>query len=247
MLQQPPSPALADDDYPTEIDAQPHSEAEVGLKWADCADILAEIDRLEETILASPRVPLTGKTVVNEEELLDRLDLIRSSLPETLKTAQEILAYKYQIIKTAQQQANELIAEAHRQAYLIVNELGIIDRVEAEASQVRQNTIAECEQLRQQAASEVERVRNYNVRELEQMRQVVKGECEQIQTGADEYADRVLSEMESQLADVLKVIQRGREHLTGESASVRNSQLPFTNLNGVIMPIGGAAPLANRA
>ena len=247
MLQQPPCPALADDDYPTAIDDQPQSEVAVGMKWADCADILAEIDRLEEAILASPRIPLTGKTVVNEEELLDRLDIIRSSLPETLKTAQEILAYKHQIIKTAQQQANEILAEAHRHAYLIANELGIIDRVEAEAKQVRQNTIAECEQLRQQAASEVERVRNHNVRELERMRQVVKGECEQIQTGADEYADRVLSEMESQLADVLKVIQRGREHLTGESASVRNDQPPLTNLNGVIMPVGCASPLANRA
>ena len=75
MLQQPPCPALADDDYPTTIDSQPHSEADVGMKWADCADILVEIDRLEEAILASPRVPLTGKTVVNEEELLDRFDL----------------------------------------------------------------------------------------------------------------------------------------------------------------------------
>ncbi len=222
MLQPPLSPALAEDRDHTSLSYQQQIEAEV-IAW-ESSPIFTKIDRLEEAILTSPRVPLTGKTMVNEEELLAQLDLIRSSIPEALKIAQEILEYKNQIINEAEQQAQQLLAEANRHAYQVANELGIIDRAEVEAKQIRQMTIAECEQIRQQTAIEVERIRHHNVRELERMRSVVIRECQQIQAGADEYAERVLSEMEHQLNDVLQTIQRGKQHLQIESQSPRNSQ-----------------------
>jgi vacuolar-type H+-ATPase subunit H len=218
MLQQPFHPAIADDDYASS-DYHQQFEAEMGIELGDCKNILAEIDRLEEVILTSPRVPLTGKTVVNEERLLEQLDIIRASLPETLKAAQEILAYKQQIIQAAQQEARELMAEADRHAALVVNELGIIDRAEAQSHQIRQQALAESEQIRQQAIGELERSRKHNIQELERMRQVVSQECQQIQTGADEYADRILSDLQTQLSGMLKTIHQGREHLKIEPIS----------------------------
>jgi vacuolar-type H+-ATPase subunit H len=220
MLQQ-PFPALADDDYAGKNYSQ-QLEAEMG-NLGECKNILAEIDRLEEVILTSPRVPLTGKTVVNEERLLEQIDIIRASLPETLKAAQEILAHKQQIIQAAQQEARELMAEATHHAALVVNELGIIDRAEAESRQIRQQALAESEQIRQQAIGELERSRKHNLQELERMRQVVSQECQQIQTGADEYADRVLADLQVQLSGMLKTIHQGREHLKIEPISPRKS------------------------
>jgi cell division septum initiation protein DivIVA len=227
MLQQSFHPALADEtsssvsDYrrPTEI------EAEVKLAKAESPVMFEAIDRLEETILNSPRVPLTGKTMVNEEELLEQLDTIRLSLPEIVATAQQILDYKDRIIDEAQQQVQQILAEANQRAYQVANELGIIDRSEQEANQIRQMAIAECEQLRQQTITEVERVRNHSIQELERMRQQVTIECQEIQDGADEYADRILHTMEYQLTDVLQSIQRGRQRLHIESDALRDSQL----------------------
>jgi hypothetical protein len=213
MLQQPFPPTLANDDYASKDYYHQQIEAELGMNLGECKNILAEIDRLEEVILTSPRVPLTGKTVVNEEGLLEQLDIIRDSLPETLKAAQEILAYKQQIIQAAQQEARELMAEADRHAALVVNELGIIDRAEAESNQIRRQALAEAEQIRQQAIGELERSRKHNLQELERMRQVVSQECQLIQTGADEYADRVLADLQIQLSGMLKTIHQGREHL----------------------------------
>jgi vacuolar-type H+-ATPase subunit H len=181
--------------------------------------ILAAIDRLEEKILNSPRIPLTGKTMVNEEELLEQLDLIRLNLPEIVATAQEILKYKDRLIKEAQQQAQQILSEANQRAYQVANELGIIDRSEQEARQIRQMAIAECEQLRQQTAVEVERVHDRNVQEIERMRSQASIECQAIQAGADEYADQVLHNMEYQLTDILQAIQRGRQRLSSESVA----------------------------
>ena len=110
--------------------------------------IFAAIDLLEEKILDSPRVPLTGKIMVNEEELLETIDTLRLSLPEVIAIAQEIIHYKERIIKEAQQQVQQILAEANQRAYQVANELGIIDRAEQEARQLRHIALAECELLR---------------------------------------------------------------------------------------------------
>lgn len=223
MLQQSFHPALAEE---THLSALEHRlvAPEVTPVNVESPDVFAAIDRLEETILNSPRVPLTGKTMVNEEEILDQLDTLRLSLPEVVAISQEIIQYKERIIKEAQQQVQQILADANQRAYQVTNELGIIDRSEQEASQIRQVAISECEHLRQQTVTEVERVRNHNIQEMELMRQQVTIECEQIQDGADEYADQILHNMEYQLADILQAIQRGRQRLNTESTSLRQAQ-----------------------
>jgi hypothetical protein len=232
MLQQSFHPALADEIFGNSIsgyrsmlqESDSATETEVKSIELESPDIFTAIDRLEEKILNSLRVPLTGKTMVNEEELLEQLDTIRLNLPEIIATAQEILKYKDRIVTEAQQQVQQILAEANQRAYQVANELGIIDRSEQEAIQIRQLAIAECEQLRQQTIAEVERVRNHNIQEMERMRQKILIECEEIQAGADEYADRVLHDMEYQLTDILQAIQRGRQRLNVESVSLRHSQ-----------------------
>jgi cell division septum initiation protein DivIVA len=178
--------------------------------------VFSEIDRLEETILTSPRLPLTGKTIVNEEELLTQLDQIRSSLPEIIAAAQQIIEYKDILVKDAQQQVQQILSEANQRAYHVANELGIIDRSEQEAQRIRQITLSDCEHLRQQTTIEMERVRNHNIQEIERMHRQVIVECEEVQDGADEYAERVLHDLEHQLSDILKAIQRGRQRLNPE-------------------------------
>ncbi len=226
MLQQSFHSSLAEDRIDYDASRGTVNRSDTSTIGIESLDIFGALDRLEETILNSPRVPLTGKTMVNEEELLEHLDLIRLSIPEIVATAQEILQYKHQLIQEAQQQVQQIVAEANQRAYQVANELGIIERSEQEARQIRQMAIAECEHLRQQTLIELERVRNHSIEEMEQMRQEILEECQQIQDGADEYADRVLHNMEYQLADILQSVQRGRQRIERDADIVRNSQSP---------------------
>jgi F0F1-type ATP synthase membrane subunit b/b' len=185
---------------------------------AEFPAILDAIQQLEETILKSPHVPLTGKTMVREEELLEQLDLIRLSLPEVVTTAQEIIEYKEQLISEAYQQVQQILADANQRAYQVTNELGIIERSEQEARHIRQAAIVECDQLKHQALIEAKTLRDRNLHELDQLRTQVTIECEQIQDSADEYADGILQNMEKQLAEILQSIQRGRQRLNQTEA-----------------------------
>jgi cell division septum initiation protein DivIVA len=216
MLQHSHYPAVADQSYASIVEDRsiaPNIQA----KNLESSAVFAALERLEDRILNSPRVPLTGKTMVDEEELLQQIDRIREQLPEVIATAQEVLQYKDRLIREATGQVQQILAEANQRAYQVANELGIIDRAEREAQQMRQATVSECEQLRQQTILEVQRISDRHLQDLERMRAQVTLECQQTQDGADEYADRVLHNMEYQLTDILHAIQRGRQRLLSDA------------------------------
>ncbi len=169
-------------------------------------------------LLNSPRLPLTGKTIVGEDELLEQMDYIRSTLPQALQTAQEILQQRDGILKVAEQQAQQHITVAHQQAFQIANELGIIDRAKAEANQIKQVAQSECEQLRQRTLTELDLCRAQYAQDIEQMRQQSLTECQEIQQEADAYADQVLQNLEEQLCTLHAKIRRGRQHLNPDIA-----------------------------
>ncbi|HEY9706426.1 MAG TPA: hypothetical protein V6C58_28590, partial [Allocoleopsis sp.] len=101
-------------------------------------DIQQEMDRLEEMILDSPRIPLTGFTLVDEEKLLDQLDLVRINLPIAFKEAQSIIQHRDQIFAQAEDYGEEIIEQAGKRAGEILNELDIIRQAEREAAMLRQ-------------------------------------------------------------------------------------------------------------
>lgn len=176
-------------------------------------DIQRELNRLEELILDSPRVPMTGRTLVDEEQLLDQLDLIRLNLPGAFQEAEIIARHKDEILQEAEGYAQEIIEAAELQATQILNEMGIVQQAQIEAEQIRQQTQIDCESLQQQTLAEVDQIRYQAQQELDEIRSRALAECEEIQNGADEYADHVLGTIEQQMAEMLRVVQNGRQQL----------------------------------
>lgn len=176
-------------------------------------DIQRELNRLEEMVLASPHIPLTRRTMVDEEQLLDQLDLVRLHLPAAFQEAQAIINQKKEIILQAEQYAEEIIETAKARAAQIVDEMAIVRQAELEAEQIRQQVQQECDAAQEYTFAEIDRVRRETQQELEEMRSRAIAECEEIQQGADEYADRVLQNIEQQLNDMLRVIHNGRQQL----------------------------------
>lgn len=179
----------------------------------DGVDIQQELNTLEEMILDSPRLPLTGKTLVDEEQLLDQLDLIRLNLPGAFQMAQEVISRREEVVMEAENYGRQLIAGAEARAQDLTDELGIVRQAELEAKQIRQQVQQECEALREQVLAEVEQIRANAKKELEMMRRTAIDESEEIQRGADEYADKVLQDMEARLGEMTRIIRNGRQQL----------------------------------
>jgi F0F1-type ATP synthase membrane subunit b/b' len=182
-------------------------------------DLQRELDRLEEMILDNPRLPLTRRTLVDEDRLLNQLDLVRMNLPEAFEKAIELLRQRQEILSEAEEYAQKILLSAKQRAAQIEDEMGIVQRAQAEAHQIQQQVQQECEAMQRQALSEIEQMRYAAQRELQEMLQRTQAECVQIQNGADEYADRVLGNIEHQLSEMLHIVRNGRQQLSPHEVS----------------------------
>jgi F0F1-type ATP synthase membrane subunit b/b' len=176
-------------------------------------DIQQDLNKLEELILASPRVPFSGRTLVDEDQLLDQLDAIRLNLPPAFRQAVQILQQRSALIAEAERYAQELIAAAEQQAAQMLDELGIVRQAEQMAQQIKTQAQQDCDGLRTQVMGDIEQMQIQAQREWESLRQKALAEQDMIQQEADGYADQVLSNVEQQLSQMLRIIQNGRSHL----------------------------------
>ncbi|HEY9823801.1 MAG TPA: ATP synthase F0 subunit B [Stenomitos sp.] len=177
-------------------------------------ELQQQLQKLEEMIVLDGfKLPLTGRTFIDEEELLTQLLAVERSIPETIRAAEKVLAQREEIIARAKQYAQELVKSAEQRAAQIADELTIIQQAEAEAQQLRNQVQQEVEEIRRRNISEMERVRRQTQQEIDRMRQDAHREQEQIQQESDLYADRVLTDLEKHLAESLRVVKNGRLHL----------------------------------
>lgn len=176
-------------------------------------DIQQELNRLEEMVLASPNIPLTRRTLVDEERLLDQLDLVRMHLPAVFREAEAIVNQKQEIILQAQLEAEQIIDAARIRAAQLVNQTEIFQQAEQAANQLQAQVKQECQMALEQNHVEIDQIRLQAQQELTQMRQNAIAEALEIQQGADTYADNTLKNIEQQLQDMLQIIQNGRKQL----------------------------------
>ena len=95
-------------------------------------DIFARLDKLEDFIANSKRMPLSSSVMVNEAEFYDLLDDIRATLPNELKQARLISKDRDRIFTEAQRKEEELLTTAERRADQMVQETEIIKQAELE-------------------------------------------------------------------------------------------------------------------
>ncbi|NJK27937.1 MAG: DivIVA domain-containing protein [Coleofasciculaceae cyanobacterium SM2_3_26] len=184
-------------------------------------DIQRELDRLEEAIVDGFPIPLTNLRLLDEERLFALLDAIRLHLPTAFQDARDIVRRKDEILMEAQQYAQGLVEEAEREAARILDEMGIVRQAKLEADQTRQQVEKDCQLAQEQTLAEIERWRHQAEQEVEAMRARAMEECEVMEAGADEYADRVLRNIEQQLGEMLKIIRNGRQQLERDGSTPR--------------------------
>lgn len=95
-------------------------------------DIFAQLDRFEDFVANSKRVPLSSSVMVNEAEFYDLLDDIRATLPVELKQARQVTKDKERILSEAQRKEDDLLDKAQKRAEQMVAETEIMKQAELE-------------------------------------------------------------------------------------------------------------------
>jgi F0F1-type ATP synthase membrane subunit b/b' len=215
----------------------------IGPNDRETLDIQRELNRLEELFIDSPHVPLFHRAIVHEDDFFDQLDLVRESLPDAFRQAEDILRQRDDMLAQAEAYAQRIVEEAEQRAAQLLNDNVILRQAEFEAQKIRNQLDAECNAAQDKTIAEIEQARRRAQQDLEEMRRMGLEEAEEIQRGADEYADKVLRDMEGQMAEMLRVVRNGRQQL---KINQTDPQAAYRNVGNAPSNNGAGRPVPDR-
>ncbi|MDD5448132.1 MAG: hypothetical protein PHO53_03055 [Actinomycetota bacterium] len=121
-------------------------------------DIFARLERIEEFIANSKKVPLSPSVLVNEAELYDLLDDIRVTLPTELKDARVVSKERERILSEARMRGEEIIAEAEQRAEQMVEHTEIVRQAELERDHIIDEAQEEARKIKYEAEDAADRI-----------------------------------------------------------------------------------------
>ncbi|MBE3561485.1 MAG: hypothetical protein IMW89_20025 [Ktedonobacteraceae bacterium] len=173
-------------------------------------DILYLIDRLENLIASSRRMPLVNQIMVRESDILAVVDQMRTSIPEEIKQARRIIQEKERILAQAQAEATQLLARAREETERAMRREGLLRAAEERSQEILREAAQRGQETIQQA----------------------QDHADQLKADADAYVTdtlRALREhllsIETEVGRTILSIERGLESMEGpppeaESANV---------------------------
>lgn len=146
-------------------------------------DLQYLIDRLETMVTTARRMPVTNKLMLDEQELADLIDQMRTVIPEEVRSARKVLRERDSIIGEAQQQADDILKTAHEQAEMLLDQQGLLAEAQARASQFT-------EQIEADAQERINGADEYARQVLTQLREQLSRHLHTIEKGLDSLDSR---------------------------------------------------------
>ncbi len=109
------------------------------------------IDRLERLLNESWRMPLSTYLVINEDDFLDVIDLMRTAIPQEIKEAEKLQRERERVIAQAQEEAERIIQLAQQDAARALESHELIRAAEQRANTIIERAQREAQVLKQEA------------------------------------------------------------------------------------------------
>lgn len=114
-------------------------------------DIQHLVDRLEQTLADSRRIPLTTNLIVDEDRVFNLIDQLRVTIPEEVKRAGRIEAEKERILAQAQEEADRIRDLAKQEASELVRRDPIMVAAQQRADTILERARREAEVMRHES------------------------------------------------------------------------------------------------
>ena len=163
-------------------------------------DIINIIDRLETLVETSKSVPVSGNVLIDKRKVMELVDQLRLTIPEEIRSAEDVLSQKDQILNTAQNDARRTKSVAEDELRDRLRQSEVVTMAEAKAAE----TVREAEER------------------ITRMLQQSEAEAMSRRTEADAYALRSLRSMETELDKLVGSVRRGIEVLAVQASSNLN-------------------------
>ncbi len=156
---------------------------------------------METLVETSKAVPVSGNILIDRKKVMELVDQLRLTIPEEIRSAEDVLSQKDQILNIAQTDARRTKSMAEDELREKVNQSEVVTQAEARAAE----TIRDAEER------------------ITRMLQQSESEALSRRTEADAYALRSLRAMEIELGKLMGSVRKGIEVLAIEASSNLNS------------------------
>ncbi len=154
-------------------------------------DIEFLVQRLEKYLLEeSPKIPLSGSRVINEEEIRAQLARLRETVPKDIARARDIVKQQDALLTQAQQSAAQIIEDAEQEVQRLVGEHRLMQEARQQSAITRKRAIQEAVSLREDADE-------YAFNALSQL----QGELARLQRVVDNGLQKLEADREQRLQD----------------------------------------------
>jgi vacuolar-type H+-ATPase subunit H len=109
------------------------------------------VDRIEEFLDKSKRIPFSSNIIVNENEIYDLLDELRNILPEEFKQSRWIVKERENMIEEAKRYSEKIIREAKEKAEVLVSETEILKSANRKSEELMSAVEARARTIRLEA------------------------------------------------------------------------------------------------
>lgn len=127
-------------------------------------DILHLVDRLEQLLNDSRRLPLTSSLVVDEDRIYHLLDQMRVTIPDAVKRAGRVEAERERILAQSKEEAQRVRELAKQEASDLVNRDNIVANAHSRADNILERARRDADRMRNEADQ-------YSLRVLGQLEQ----------------------------------------------------------------------------
>ena len=110
-------------------------------------DIMEIIELMEETIDKAPSIPLSGKILLDKEEILDYIQEMRLSYPDEVKEAKWVKEERERTISEAESRADSMIKTAETKMLQMVDENEITKQAQEYANSLVEEAKAQSTKL----------------------------------------------------------------------------------------------------
>jgi hypothetical protein len=173
------------------------------------------LNKIEELVASASHLPLTGKALIKEEELLKLIEEFRNELPQELGRAEEVLSNRDNIIRMAQIESDKIIKQAEKRAAQLIEENDVVTKAREKARitelQAQQKAASILENSRIQAKQFQEGVNQYSHQVFDQLINNVVNTANSI------------NDMELILKQAMQILQQSKMALTKQAYA--NSQV----------------------
>ncbi len=123
-------------------------------------DILYLLDRLENLLAGSRRMPLTNQLLLKESDILSIVDEMRSTIPNEIQQARRIVQDKERILAQANAEAANIVSRSRAESERAMNREGLLRAAEGRSQELLRQAEEQAQELVRQAKRNSEHLKN---------------------------------------------------------------------------------------